>query len=280
VSVPYVEPIFPWNEIEMSVEPEKKPEEKGDNIGIIDMMLGGGKSGTLDSESLIKETQKRVWSSLKKGYEYDYSVDESDLFLRKHVAKKLHMIVLFVDLVGSTEMALLLPPEKLGIIISSFSQEMRSVIRHHGGYVLKYVGDAVIGYFIAEESPLIVSDNAVNCARDMINIIDRGINPILSEYDYPELHVKLGMDFGENVIVRYGSDERMSHVDILGPAVSIAAKITALAKPNQILVGEDIYEKLHPTLKNQFDRIEWIDNRWSYQNKKTGELYKVYGMQT
>ena len=52
------------------------------------MMLGGGKSGTLDSESLIKETQKRVWSSLKKGYEYDYSVDESDIFLENMLHRK------------------------------------------------------------------------------------------------------------------------------------------------------------------------------------------------
>jgi adenylate cyclase len=257
---------------------ENRSGEKITTDNIVDMMLGGGKSGTLDSESLIKETQKRVWSSLKKGYEYDYSVDESDMFLRKHVSQKLHMIVMFVDLVGSTDMSLLLPPEKLGIIISSFSQEMRSVIRHHGGYVLKYVGDAVIGYFIAEESPLVVSDNAVNCAMTMMNVIERGINPILSEYDYPELRVKIGMDLGENAIVRYGSDKVRSHVDILGPAVSIAAKITALAKPNQILVGEDIYEKLHPTLKDLFEKVEWTDNRWSYHDKKTGKLYGVYFM--
>src|SRR5574338_517084 len=158
----------------MSEEPENQQEEKTSTNSIIDMMLGGGKSGTLDSESLIKETQKRVWSSLKKGYEYDYSIDESDAFLRNHVSQKIHMIVMFVDLVGSTDMALLLPPEKLGIIISSFSQEMRFVIKHHGGYVLKYVGDAVIGYFVAEESPLVVADNAVNCAKAMIDVIERG----------------------------------------------------------------------------------------------------------
>ncbi|SHO46543.1 conserved hypothetical protein [Nitrosotalea sinensis] len=263
----------------MSNEKESKPDEKT-TMNIVDMMLGGGKSGILDTETLIKETQKRVWSSLKKGYEYDYSVDESDSFLRKHVAQKIHMLVMFVDLVGSTDMALLLPPEKLGIIISSFSQEMRSVIRHHGGYVLKYVGDAVIGYFIAEESPLVVSDSAVNCARTMIDVIERGINPILSEYDYPELRVKIGMDFGENVIVRYGSDQIKSHVDILGPAVSIAAKITALAKPNQILIGEDIYEKLHPSLKNLFELMSWNDHVWSYQDKKTGKAYRVYAMHT
>lgn len=260
-------------------EPENPPKDVLPTKSIIDMMLGGGKSGTLDTESLIKETQKRVWSSLKKGYEYDYSIDESDAFLRNHVSQKIHMIVMFVDLVGSTDMALLLPPEKLGIIISSFSQEMRSVIRHHNGYVLKYVGDAVIGYFVAEESPLVVADNAVNCAKTMLDVIERGINPILSEYDYPELRVKIGMDFGENVIVRYGSDEVRSHVDILGPSVSIAAKITALAKPNQILVGDDIFEKLHPNLKNIFAPIEWSDNRWSYQSKKTGKLYRVYVMQ-
>jgi adenylate cyclase len=261
----------------MSEDIENPSREVSTN-NIIDMMLGGGKSGTLDTESLIKETQKRVWSSLKKGYEYDYSVDESDRFLRNHVSQKLQMIVMFVDLVGSTDMALLLPPEKLGIIISSFSQEMRSVIRHHGGYVLKYVGDAVIGYFIAEESPLVVADNAVNCAKTMIDIIERGINPILSEYDYPELRVKIGMDFGENVIVRYGSDEVRSHVDILGPAVSIAAKITSLSKPNQILVGEDIYEKLHPNLKVLFEPVDSAENHWTYQDKKTGKLYGVYAM--
>ncbi len=256
---------------------ESEPQNPVSTDNIVDMMLGGGKSGTLDTESLIKETQKRVWSSLKKGYEYDYSVDESDNFLRQHVSQKLHMIVMFVDLVGSTDMALLLPPEKLGIIISSFSQEMRSVIRHHNGYVLKYVGDAVIGYFIAEESPLVTSDNAVSCAKTMIDVIERGINPILSEYDYPELHVKIGMDLGENVIVRYGSDEIRSHVDILGPAVSIAAKITAIAKSNQILVGEDIYEKLHPNLKSQFELLDGSNN-WSYHNKKTGKIYGVYAL--
>lgn len=262
----------------MSDDTDKKNEEKVPTSNIVDMMLSGGRSGILDTDSVIKETQKRVWSSLKKGYEYDYSVDESDKFLRAHVSQKMHMIVIFVDLVGSTDMALMLPAEKLGIIISSFSQEMRYVIKNYGGYVLKYVGDAVIGYFLAEENPLVVSDNAVNCAKTIIDVIERGINPILSEYDYPELRVKIGMDFGENAIVRYGSDKIRSHVDILGPAVSIAAKITALARPNQILIGEDVYYKLHPSLKDLFKKVEWHGSQWNYHDRETGKLYGVYAM--
>jgi adenylate cyclase len=262
----------------LSKDPPVEGTESVSTNDIVDMMLGGGKSNALDTESLIKETQKRVWSSLKKGYEYDYTVDESDNFLRSHVDMKLHMIVIFVDLVGSTEMTLQLPTEKLAIILSSFSEEMRGVIKHHEGYVLKYVGDAVIGYFIAEDSPLLIADNAINCARTMIDVIERGINPILSEYDYPELRVKIGMDFGENTIVRYGSDQSRSHVDILGPAMSIAAKITSLARPSQILIGEDIYEKLHPSLKQSFKEVEWHGAQWNYHDRETGKLYRVYAL--
>jgi adenylate cyclase len=262
----------------MSKDPIEAKSEPISTNNIVDMMLGAGRSDALDTESLIKQTQKRVWSSLKKGYEYDYSIDESEKFLRSHVDMKLHMIIIFVDIVGSTEMTLQLPAEKLAIILSSFSQEMRYVIKHHDGYVLKYVGDAVIGYFVTENSPLLIADNAVNCARTMIDVIERGINPILTEYDYPEIRAKIGMDFGENTIVRYGSDQTRSHVDILGPAMSIAAKITNLARPNQILIGEDVYDKLHPSLKQSFKEVEWHGDQWNYHDRETGKLYRVYAL--
>lgn len=250
----------------------KQPMETKD---IVDMMLGGKRSETVDTETLIKEVQKRVWSSLKKGYEYDFFIDDSDKFLREHVSSRVKMIIVYVDLIGSTQMTLELPTEKLAIIISSFSQEMGFVIKHHEGFVLKYVGDAVIGYFVAQESPLVAADNAVNCAKSMISVIERGINPILNEYDYPELSVKIGMDFGENTIVRYGADKSKSHVDILGPGMSIAAKITGLANPNQILVGEDVYEKLHPALKQTFKEVEGL-GQWNYRDRETGKIYRVY----
>ena len=258
---------------------ESLPHDTPESIAtrnIVDMMLGGIRSNVIDTETLIKKVQKRVWSALKKGYEYDYSLDESDKFLREHVSSRLKMIVLFVDLVGSTQMTLQLPADKVAKIISSFSQEMGFVIKNHYGYVLKYVGDAVIGYFATPDSPLVAADNAVNCAKSMISVIEKGINPILNEYDYPELSVKIGMDFGENTIVRYGADEIKSHVDILGPGMSIASKITNLARPNQILIGEDVYEKLHPTLKQSFKEVEWHGNEWNYHDRETGKLYRVY----
>ncbi len=258
--------------------PKSETSENKANSGndIVDMLLSRSKEQIVDSDTMILETQKRVWGALKKGYEYSGLIDESDQFLRKHVFSKLNMIVLYVDLVGSTTMTLEMPAEKIAIIVSSFSQEMAAVIRQHHGYVLKFVGDAVIGYFVAEENGSLVADNAVNCAKSMNMIIQKGINPILNQYDYPDLMVKIGVDFGQNIVVRYGADEQYSHVDLMGPAMNIASKIQNLAKPNQILIGSDVFEKLHPKSQKEFTQIIWKNNEWKYRSRLTGEIYKIY----
>ena len=75
------------------------------DTAVVDMLLSRNIEEAVDSESMILETQKRVWGALKKGYEYSGVVDESENYLRKHVFSKLDMVVLYVDLVGSTTMA-------------------------------------------------------------------------------------------------------------------------------------------------------------------------------
>jgi class 3 adenylate cyclase len=249
------------------------------NHTLVDMLLSKNKEKTLDSETMILETQKRVWGALKKGYEYSGVVDESDQFLRKNVFSKLDMTVLYVDLVGSTTMTLEMPAEKVATIISSFSQEMGTVIRQYHGYVLKFVGDAVIGYFVSDEDNIYgtgAADDAVNCAKSMVTVIQKGINPILNQYDYPDLMVKIGVDFGQNIVVRYGADIKHSHVDLMGPAMNIAAKIQHMAKPNQILIGTDVFQRIHQNSQKEFTQIIWKDNEWKYRSRLTGEVYKVY----
>jgi adenylate cyclase len=253
---------------------EEINENKENNV--VDMLFSKNLEKAIDSESMILETQKRVWGALKKGYEYSGIVDESETFLRKHVFSKLDMVVLYVDLVGSTTMALELPSDKIAIIISSFAQEMAAVIRQHHGYVLKFVGDAVIGYFVAEGNSLLTADNAVNCAKSMNTVIQKGINPILNQYDYPDLMIKIGVDFGQNIIVRYGADKINSHVDLLGPAMNIAAKIQNMAKSNQILIGSDVWKRIHPDTQKDFQEIIWKNNEWGYRSRLSGEIYPVF----
>jgi class 3 adenylate cyclase len=62
-----------------------------------------------------------------------------------------------VDIVGSTKMSMALPPDKLSIMISSFSQEMLYVIEQFGGYALKFVGDVM--WVLIVKRPFCTHDN-------------------------------------------------------------------------------------------------------------------------
>lgn len=250
------------------------------NPNPVDVLLGRKESGAaIDSDTLIKNVQNRINKALEKEYEYTRSVDLSEEYLRKRAFRQINMAVLYVDLVDSTKISMRLPADKLSILISSFSQEMAFVINAHNGYVLKFVGDAVIGYFVEDEmSPFHIAENAVRCAESMIKVVNQGINPILTEkVGLSEIGIKVGIDFGRNVVFRYGSDEKNAYVDLLGPTMNVASKIQNLAKPNQILVGKKIYEILHPRLQKFFINItNEVKTKWQHYFENSDQIYRVY----
>ena len=262
-------------------EPEKEQEKDKTRKALFNMMMSGGgrarteESKTVDSETLVSQTQDRLWKALKRRYQYDVSLERGQEYLLNHVSSKIPLVIMYADLVGSTNMSMTLPADKLTTIIRAFTYEMSQVIYSHEGYVLKYVGDAVIAFFPASYNKLLACDRAVQCAKSMLTVVKNGLNPILNQYDYPELNVKLGMDEGENVIVQYGHD-RSSLIDILGYCMNIAAKITSLTGSNKISIGEDVYNMLHPSIRTKFKEMELKADEWKYTNRQTGKLYKVY----
>jgi adenylate cyclase len=229
----------------------------------------------VDSETLVTQTQDRMWKALEGHYRYDSSLKDSQVFLLNHINSKIPLVVMYADLVGSTNMSMTLPAEKMVTIIRAFTYEMTCIVRSYGGYVLKYVGDAVIAFFPSGYNKLLACDKAVQCAKSMITVIKNGINPILNKYDYPELGVKIGIDEGENVIVQYGHD-KSSLIDILGYGMSITAKITSLTNPDKITIGKDVYDILHPEIKSKFTEIKHNVDNWKYADRRTGRLYKLY----
>jgi class 3 adenylate cyclase len=242
---------------------------------VVERMFQDGEK-TVDSYTLIKKSRERVLNSVKNGIEYPPFVDNSEEFLRNHVNSRVHIFVMYVDLVGSTNLTLSLPEEKVVTIISSFAQEMAYTVTQFGGYMLKFVGDAVLAYFNAENDLIYPADNIINCAKSMLRVLTDGINPILTISGYPPLAAKIGIDHGQNIIVRYGSDKRKSHVDILGPSMNMASKIQNMAEPNQLLIGGDVYDKLHPETQKSFTKKKFGKTKWKYHHRVTGKLYPIY----
>jgi class 3 adenylate cyclase len=262
---------------------EKKKEVDNVNAKILNRIIGSstrenesGKGQLVDLQTLFSQRQDRLWKALEERYQYNSSVQRGQEFLLNHVNSKVELVIMYIDLVGSTKMSMTLPVEQLVTIMRAFSHEISSVVESHNGYVLKYVGDAIISFFPCGFNRYLISDNSVQCAKSMINVIKNGINPILTKHDYPELSVKIGIDEGENVVVQYGYD-KSSLIDILGYSMNVAAKITSLTAANKISVGNAVHKLLHPTIQSKFELLS-VDQGWKYVDRETGELYKVFTM--
>ena len=259
----------------------------------------------IDINSVIKESQVRTWQALKVKPDFNISIKDTQNVLEKYLESKVNLVILHIDLVGSTRMSLSLPIERLTTIIRSFAQQMSLIVSMYGGYVLKYIGDAVLAFFVAEDKYNIENNkekkdilntekdnldalrytNAINCACTMIKVIQEGINPILNQYDYPELKVRVGMDVGEIAVVQYGMDVeeykgaefRKPHIDLIGYTISIAVKMTSLSQPNNIVIGQKLFDKIDEKHKDSFHQLTNNPEIWNYVNDATGGVYKIYG---
>lgn len=279
----------------------------------------------IDTERLIKDAQKRMWKALKLEPKFEIPLEQTQEILEQFCDSKITLAILHIDLVGSTKLSMTLPTAKLATIVQAFTQEMSLLISAYGGYVFKYVGDALLAFFFLNSNSLYLPcSNAVNCGRSMIRIMQDGINPILNENDYPEMGVRVGIDVGENVVVQYGwstnsfaleknhsneanclkgkdaqyhSDNkeavgitsnngsgikttriiRKPHLDVLGYTTSIATKMTGFATPNQIMIGQSVYENLDSANKSKFKKVNVSKDEWDYINPSTGNEYSIYG---
>ena len=90
----------------------------------------------------------RKWKALRSEPEISLSMERTNEILRVFAKSKVTLITLNIDLVDSTELSISLPLERLSIILQTFMQEVALVIISYGGYILKYVGDAVLGFFV------------------------------------------------------------------------------------------------------------------------------------
>jgi adenylate cyclase len=207
------------------------------------------------------------------------SIKRGQNFLLNHTSSKIPLIIMYADLVGSTTMSMTLPIEQLVTIIRAFTHGLSHVVDSYGGYVLKYVGDAVISFFPSSANnndKYLASGTTVGCAKSMINVIKDEIDAILNKrYGYPELSVKIGIDAGENAIVQYGYDQD-SPIDILGYTMNVASKITSLTDANKVSIGDNVYKSLDHKIQSEFHELLMHDNEWKYINYGTVKPYKVY----
>lgn len=129
------------------------------------------------------------------------------------------MAVGFADLVGFTTLSQALAPRELARIVERFETLAYEHIPERGGRIVKTIGDEVM--FASEDS-----GRAADIAIALVEAYAR-------DDDVPE--IRIGLASGPTLSFEG---------DLYGPTVNLASRLVNLARPNAVLISDELGEQL------------------------------------
>jgi class 3 adenylate cyclase/predicted ATPase len=147
-------------------------------------------------------------------------------------AERRHLTVLLCDLVGSTALSARLDPEDLGRILREFQRCCAHAIRRYEGHIARFMGDGVLAYFGFPTAHEDNAERAVKAALEMVDSVSGVVIPIAEK-----LEVRIGIASGLVVVGDLIGEGSAREFALVGDAPNLAARLQALAEPNQILVA-------------------------------------------
>ena len=142
--------------------------------------------------------------------------------------------ILFMDIVGSTELAEHLDPEPLRQIMDRYFALASAAIAEHGGVVEKFIGDAVMAVFgamVAREDDALRAVRAASAALAGL----RELSAELAGTHQVGLEARCGICTGDVMVITAGGVD----FRVVGDAVNTAARLETAAAPGKILVDAD-----------------------------------------
>jgi adenylate cyclase len=138
--------------------------------------------------------------------------------------------VLFVDVVGSTSLALENEPEEVVRRLNAFFGVVVDVVTRHHGWVNKFEGDAALCVFGAPED----RPDAAGCALAAARALAHELAPL-------PLQAAIGVCAGPVVAGHVGTESRFEYT-VIGDPVNTAARLCELAKtvPGKVLADGDV----------------------------------------
>lgn len=120
----------------------------------------------------------------------------------------------FADIVGFTALSNEVDDQRIGDLVEKFESRCSDVISARSGRIIKSMGDSVL---FVNEDPV----GALEIAEGIVSVVGR---------DARMPDVRLGLATG-SVVTRMG--------DVFGPPVNMAARLTAVARRNRVIIDQD-----------------------------------------
>lgn len=151
-------------------------------------------------------------------------------------AERRPIIVMFVDLVGSTPMSEKLDPEDMRDVLRAFHANCAAAIEAEDGHIARTMGDGVLVYF---GYPRAHEDDAARAVRSALAIIDglRAPNEGLAAQHGVQLQARVGIHTGLVVVGDVGAGSGRDKEAIVGETPNIAARIQSEAQPDTVVIS-------------------------------------------
>ncbi len=160
---------------------------------------------------------------------------------------EIELSLLFADVRGSTSLAEQMSASEFSLLISRFFAVTSKVLLGSRAWVDRLVGDQVVGMYL----PFYVGHDhqrvAIDSAQHLLRMTGH------QDPDGPWIPLGVGVHSGTAFVGTVGSIDAATDITVLGDAPNVAARLSSVAGPGEILVSEDAYASagLDPDLETR-----------------------------
>ena len=176
--------------------------------------------------------------------------------------------ILFTDIRGFTAYSESTEPEKIVEDLNEYFSIATRCILEYGGYVDKFIGDAVLGVFGV---PATIMDHGERAVRACVEMQQRFRE---ASSNNRGLLGKVGIGINSGVVVagNLGSQVKMEY-SIIGDSVNLASRLNHLAGPGDIIISRSVYDQVKEIILAEALPPQKVKGK-----TREVEVYRVMGM--
>lgn len=214
-----------------------------------------------------------LFSEISNAFEAEWQVEKAQqvpapeaLRLNSNHAKDLDVAtVLYADIDGSTNMVDSRPWWFSAEVYRAYLRCAAAIIKLEQGVITAYDGDRVMAVFTGNNK----NTSAVRCAMRInyavLHIIQPAISAHPTEHKNFVFKHKVGVDTSQLHAARIGV-RGDNDIVWIGRAANHAAKLNAIKREEPIWISDDVYKKIHESVKYDQGVDMWKKFTWSAMN--------------
>ena len=162
--------------------------------------------------------------------------------IRRGDGQQTSAVVWYSDMRNSTSLTETMAPEEYFSLLNSYFEATAEPVVEHGGEILDFIGDAVLGIFpYHEHDELVDAAQSATKALDQVIDISKELNLAREKEGAEQFKFGVGLNVGDVMFGNIGIPSRLTF-SVIGPTVNEVARIESMTKFLQkpILAGAKV----------------------------------------